>query len=412
MQGSICLAALQRYYPGLPSDKAALLAQIWDAVVDRVITRMLELSSDHLVTLHVNIKAEMAEELGRLILYLSEQVVAKRVGEHDPATIDLELERAECLEGDGVEAIENTAQNLATRVWIKKYDERWGPKSEAALAKEANPKTTQLSVKPVGDNHFVPRWFVKQYWARDARLRRYRKKADGTWVTGYVGSGGWAYRKHLYSDEREAYFQLVEGDAKRPIKKLLETSPLTPPEQEALMGYFVIQSMRFPFFIEGMSRGVQALVPDDYRNWAAPEERKTILLYDALFENNALYSKIANPLFWSEWALVKSSLPVFILPDTSMAQVRLGEESRIIVPLTPDTCFVTLPSLEHKKRVVPHQLQADDDLAREISRLLVASAKSEFAVHPDYILDVGEVPDGRDLLERISQKVELLRHDG
>ncbi len=353
----------------------------------------------------------MAEELGRLILYLSEQVVAKRVGEHDPASIDVEHERAECLEGNGVDAIENTAQNLAAGVWTKKYDERWGPKSEAALAKEAKPKTTQLSIKPVGDNHFVPRWFVKQYWARDARLRRFRKKVDGTWAAGYVGSGGWAYSKHLYSHKREAYFQLVEGDAKRPIKKLLESSPLTPPEQEALIGYFVIQSMRSPFFIEGMTLGVQALVPDAYRNWAAPEERKAFLLYDALFENNALYNQIANPLFWSEWALIKSSLPVFVLPDTSMAQIPLAGESRIIVPLTPDTCFVTLLSLESRKQIVPHQLQADDDLARDVSRLLVASAKSEFAVHPDFVLNAGEVPDGRDLLERISHKIELSRHD-
>ena len=48
----------------------------------------------------------------------------------------------------------------------------------------------------------------------------------------------------VYSDPLEAYFSLVEGDAKCPINMLLETYPLNSPQREAIVGFLVIQVLR------------------------------------------------------------------------------------------------------------------------------------------------------------------------
>lgn len=51
--------------------------------------------------------------------------------------------------------ISNTAVNLAERVWVRKYNERWKPKTEAAINKEASPKITKLAPQRIEANHFV-----------------------------------------------------------------------------------------------------------------------------------------------------------------------------------------------------------------------------------------------------------------
>ena len=60
------------------------------------------------------------------------------------------------------ERISATARIIHERIWSKRLEERWKPKS---AEREANPRRAKLAVKPVGKNHFIPRWLIRDHWA-------------------------------------------------------------------------------------------------------------------------------------------------------------------------------------------------------------------------------------------------------
>ncbi|MEX2374524.1 MAG: hypothetical protein WD942_02935 [Dehalococcoidia bacterium] len=231
----VCLGVVQKLYPDddqHPTIEA--LAPIWDEVVQRIIDEMTALDLADEVALHINIREEMVMELVRLQFWLAERVVEKRIGGRTLSEIDAEREREECLGPEGSSTISATAQMASEHVWSKRMKERWQPKSAKALEKETNPKQAKLAVKAVAKNHFIPRWFIRDNWAVDNQIRRWRRSEDG-WTPSWAGIGEWGYRHKLYSDPLEAYFGLLEGDAKRPIQMLLETNPLNIPQREALV---------------------------------------------------------------------------------------------------------------------------------------------------------------------------------
>lgn len=79
---------------------------------------------------------------------------------------------------------------------------------------------------------------------------------------------------------------------------------------------------------------------------------------------------------------------------------------RLIAPLDPFTCFVTLPSREKMKSLLPHRIKASDELASRISALLVASAESEFISHRDFSVNPAAQPVSlADLLRDIEAAV-------
>ena len=127
--------------------------------------------------------------------------------------------------------------------------------------------------------------------------------------------------------------------------------------------------------------------------------------YASLFQEHAVYDAYARPLLWSRWAIVKAKQPVFVLPDTFCLRGPVGDEHRVIVPLTPTKCFVTLPSKEEEKRIVPFHIAADQGLARQISNLLIASAQVDFLAHHSFVPDASAEPPSfggvLDTLERL-----------
>ena len=78
----------------------------------------------------------------------------------------------------------------------------------------------------------------------------------------------------------------------------------------------------------------------------------------------------------------------------------------MIVPLTPTDCFVTLPSLERHKRIVPYNLRADEDLGRRISLALVKATAEEFLSHPEFSPAEGEGEWPNHLLEDIAGVID------
>lgn len=397
----LCAGAIRNRFPEAEEACIAMLGTIWDEVVHRIIQRMLTLSLPDSVTLHINIREEMVQELAQLQLWLSDRVVERRVESKFLEAIEEASEREACLGPEGNGAIEGTAQMAFEHVWKRRLDERWRPKSAKSIEREKSPRRRNLAVKPVGKNHFIPRWFIREHWSVGGKVLRWRRTAD-SWTSSSHGFNSWGFRRNLYSDELEAYFSLLEGDARQPIAMLLESRALNGPQRDALVGFFVIQLLRNPFFIDGIARAMAAVM---VREGYADDPEMPRKAYESIYQNNELYDQFARPIMWSRWAIVTSELPLFVLPDTFGIRCNFGDGLRIIVPLTPQVCFVTLPGRENEKRIVPRHLRADERLASKISDSLVAFAQKEFISHMDFVPTDTAVPTVVELLDDIAAAI-------
>ncbi|MFW2831553.1 DUF4238 domain-containing protein [Sphingomonas sp. ID0503] len=377
-----------------------MLGTIWDEVVHRIVQEMMSLSLPEATPLHINVREDMALELAQLQFWLGERVIEKRTGGREIADIDRDAEREACLGAEGGLTITGTAHMAHEHIWKRRLDERWKPKSAKAAEREKNPRAAKLAVKPVGKNHFIPRWFIRDNWAVDGKVLRWRRSEMG-WTSARRGFGEWGFRHKLYSDRLEAYLALLEGDAKRPIEMLLDTRPLNGPQRDALVGFLVIQVLRNPYFIEKMQRGIAPVIADEGYGDDPDMPSKA---YETIYQNNELYDRMARPIMWNQWAIVRSEEPLFVLPDTFGLGGDLGDGLRMVVPLTPRACFVTLADRESEKRIVPHYLRADHMLATRISAALLQSAEREFISHPSFTMneDLSAICD---LLGDISQAV-------
>ena len=261
--------AVRKLFPEVEHNSIDALTAVWDEVVDRIISEMMTLSEANDVELHINVREDMVMELVRLQLWLEERVVEKRVAGRELSSIDPEKEREECLGSEGAKTIRGTARLVHERIWSKRLEERWKPKSAKAIEREANPKPARLAVKPVGKNHFIPRWFIRDHWATDGKVLRWRRTHNG-WTSSKRGFGEWGYLHKLYSDPLEAYFGLLEGDAKRPIEMLVETYPLNVPQRETLVGFLCHPVPAQPLHHRRASTGS---CPRDCRTWLRRRSR-------------------------------------------------------------------------------------------------------------------------------------------
>jgi hypothetical protein len=175
--------------------------------------------------------------------------------------------------------------------------------------------------------------------------------------------------------------------------------PLNIPQQKSLVGFLVVQLLRSPFFVEQMRI---ELDPTLAKLGLQDDPTIAVRAYDALYSDNAFYSKIAHPLMWSRWAVIRTKSPVFVLPDSFCRRADLGDGLRLIAPLTPFACIATLPSRENEKSIVPAQITANEALACRISSALVNAAVEEFISHPDFHIERDpEVVNVAELLQDI-----------
>ncbi|WP_167392238.1 DUF4238 domain-containing protein [Mesorhizobium sophorae] len=397
-------AAAQKLLPDLSVAVIDPLAHVWDEVVHRIVGEMLTFGEHDQSLLHINIREEMVLELARLQLWLGERIVEKRIATGQAlAFVDPERERQDCLGPAGAAMITATAKLAYEHIWKRSMEMRWKPKSQKAMEKDANPPRPKLSVKPVGKNHFIPRWFIRDHWAVGGKVLRWRRTNDG-WKSAPRGFGEWGFRQKLYSDRLEAYFSLIEGDAKEPVQMLLDTRPLNGPQRESLVGFLVIQMLRNPYFIDAVRVDI---APTLAEHGFAGDLEMASKAYEAIYQNNEFYNLLAHPVMWSRWALVRTRSPLFVLPDVFGARADLGDGLRVIVPLTPTACFVTLRGSESEKRIVPRYLPADEGLARRISSVLIKSAANEFLSHPEFRIDESsQAVTFKELLEEIEAAID------
>jgi hypothetical protein len=212
-------------------------------------------------------------------------------------------------------------------------EERWLPKSRSALEKEASPpKEANLSPKPVRDKHFISRWFIRDHWADGPNTTRWRRSGE-TWSKDRILFGSWGHRQGLWSDRLEAYFGLLEGDAKRPLQMLLAVEPLNQPQQLAFVAHLVVHLLRNPRFVEGLRIRMRGMIESAAVERGVSFEELARAAYETLYKNNKVYDACARPLLWSRWAIVSSPEPVFVLPDTFCARGVVDDTPRIIAPL-------------------------------------------------------------------------------
>ena len=121
---------------------------------------------------------------------------------------------------------------------------------------------------------------------------------------------------------------------------LLETRPLNAPQREALVGCLVIQVLRNPYTIAELQQALSPIIADLGYSHDPEMPRKA---YESLYRNNEFYHRIATPVMWSPWVIVRAEPPLFVLPDTFAAWAGAIDGMRLIAPLTPITCLVTLP---------------------------------------------------------------------
>ena len=377
----LTLGAVEKLRPDSDPKLIQPLALIWDEVLHLILDRIMALAAEDATPLHINIREDMVLELAMLQLSLADQVVKKRVGERALEDIDPEEERWHCLGPPGESAILATAKVVYERIWAKRMEQRWKPKSQKAIEREANPRQPKAAIKPVGKNHYIPRWFIRDHWAVGGKVMRWRRTESG-WNGALRSFGKWGYGHNLYSDRLEANLALIEGNAKRPIEMLLDTRPLNGPQRQWFVGFLVIQVLRSPFFADALRQQLVTVLAELGYDGSPEMAAKT---YEALYSDNDFHHKLAHPVMWSRWALIKASTPVFVLPDTFVARTELGDGMRMIVPLTPTICFVTLPGREREKRIVPFWLTVDEATANRISAALIGSAAQEFLSHPDFV---------------------------
>ena len=390
---------IRQLFPGAEPQSINALAAIWDEVVCRIIDEMMMLQKANQTTLHINVYGGMVLDLARLQLSMAKQVVENRTTGRDLPSIDPRQEREECLGSEGAETISATARRIYEHVWSKRLEERWKPKSVRAFECEANPKRVKLPVRQVNKNHFIPRWFIRDHWATDGKVLQWQRTGNG-WTSSERGFSQWGYGNKLYSNWLEAYFSLLDGDAKGPIQMLLKTHPLNPPQREALIGFLVIQILRNPYFIAVLQ---QRLAPEIAELGHVDDAEMPRSTYESLYRNNQFYDRIASSLMWSPWAIIRSECPVFVLPDTFAVRAGARDGTHLIVPLTPTVCFATLPGHEQQKRVIPYDVCAGENLSRRIALMLEQAAAAEFLSHPDFSPVEGDIESPNDVVSDIAR---------
>lgn len=369
---------LLKLHPETNPTRASALAEIWDQVIHLIIEKMIAISAPITTELHIDLREEIIFELAKLQMFLSEKVVNERLAKQMPNDINIEDERADCLGSLGFKKINNDAKMASELVWLKKYHDRWKPKTISALQKEKNPKNITLKIEPKETNHFIPKSFIKRYWSKGGKIQRYKLNSKGVFESKSLSFGQWGFIKNLYSDRMEAYFGLIEGDAAKPISMLLNVEPLNRPQKEALIGFIVVQRLRNPFFINTLRKKMVPVVEEHVGREKSTDDEYMRKVYETLYSNNSFYDKLARPILKNKWVVVRSKKPSFILPDTSNHFGNYEGVQYVIAPITQTDCLVVLPFENDDQRIIPNYINGNEQLVRDICSLLLLNLNSEF----------------------------------
>jgi hypothetical protein len=182
---------------------------------------------------------------------------------------------------------------------------------------------------------------------------------------------------------------------------LLNVEPLNAPQREALVGFIVIQRLRNPHFIKSLERAIVPVVISEVGAEKAEDKEYMRAVYETLYEQNDFYDKLARPIIYSRWVVVRSENPEFLLPDVCNLFGIYENKQYVVMPLTPSDCLIVLPIEIEKPRVVPHYIMASAAMARDISLMLSSAAKDEFLSKSDISLKTTAGEEPNKVMQRI-----------
>jgi hypothetical protein len=132
------------------------------------------------------------------------------------------------------------------------------------------------------------------------------------------------------------------------------------------------------------------------------------LVYETLYGNNEFYDKIARPIMYSRWVMIRSEELEFVLPDVCHIHGSYEEKNYLIMPLTPQYCFIVLPESLNKPRLVPHSIEASTALVRDISTVLMTASLDSFLCDKTKnIITLNDV-DFNEIIKRIIISIQKL----
>jgi hypothetical protein len=342
------LPKLQSKFPGAGFARISTLSDIWDVELDRIITRMLELSAESCPTLPLETKHEAVVELAKLISFIADEMIEKKVANSDIKDIDLDKERAWLKSDKCAERVENTAKVLAENVWIRFLNEWWSkhPVASSSERKVKRRKFARICKDGVRRQHFSPK-FSNRYWADgQSKVRIYSPSLDGSVTSEVRPMGEWAREDYIYSQSLESLFAAIETDAGVPYKKLLDMVPFSEDDRRHWVAFLIAQLFRTPSYIVRHLWGLKNIIQRDgiaYDTDTASLRRA----YETLFTNDQVFDMFYRKICGHEWSLFSagSDKGVFIRGDVPVVigGSDEGKNWRLIYPMTPFKCFVAGP---------------------------------------------------------------------
>lgn len=337
---SYSLNELQKLKPELGSKLQLELSSILDKVISLILEKMFifEKAKYKNEQIHYLLKEDMQFELAKLISFISGIVVKDGIKNINFLDFNIEEENEKYFNDAGLIKINNTASELFINIWDKQYL-IWVHKTKNLLQKEQN-KEVQKTRNPsvVNINHFITKSFIKDYWSNnELKVNLVTKKS---FKNKYCSYGKFGHQSNIYSDRLEDFFSLLEGDAKQPLKKLINLVPINRLEKEAIVAFIMIHYLRNPYHFKLKFEELFCELPN------VKEYTKTnnsyLYIYETIFKNNELYGILTKNILRNKWVLLNSEEKLFILPDTALYYNQKNDGQIIVFPISPKKCLIIL----------------------------------------------------------------------
>jgi hypothetical protein len=401
-----------------PAHEARLraVAGAWAEEVDKIIGLMFRYTKQaRQRPWSASVREEAIYELTKLMFWLGDLVVKKKLEERAIDVLDPESEKVSASSSTSLERIENTARILADNIWIKKYD-HWHRHSNRIVRPDNT--GTRLRRSKVYDptkeeqftrkNHYSPD-FSNKYWSdANGDITIYSRKVDGNVHARRRSFGKWGYEFHLYPQWLEAYLSHIESEAKVPYEKLLNTIPLNQDERQRWVTFLIAQTIRTPSFIGEALGGLKKII--EARQLPYPTHPEYLVrAFASLFQSDEFYTWAYGSITTREWQILRAgSGSSFIKPD--QPTVLDGNQSdnswTLLYPLSPTKCFLVGPDPPtYPIPVVPRSYDVKPEDTDSLNKVLADNALKEVITIPS-----NDSPGLRILLER-SLGNKMLRRD-
>ena len=346
------LPPLRSSHPDLSDTEAREIAVIWADELDQIIARLLALSKASVgATLPIQARPTVMLELSNLILFIASQMAKRKLQQDrllEPLTAHAARRAVESTTGK--QRIEDTARILADHVWDKRvahWRKLW-PLIIDPVADEPPVRASRRASRDapaVRNNHFSPVFSHKPWASTSGLVRELSRGLDGQLRHRDISYRVWGRDQYLYSLPLERNLALVDDDAAKVARKLLDLVPLADIDKRRWIAFLIVQLLRSPAFMLKLTRRTESIIPTiDPLYPTTPAALKAA--YETLFTNNDVYAhfhRLIAPLTWR--MLAAPSGTSFIRPDaTILAEGSVDKSTwRLAYPLTPEKVFIVEP---------------------------------------------------------------------